>query len=191
MPVSIQIWEADVKIYIMTDMEGVSGIAREDYTIPTNPTYQEGRRLLTADVNACIAGCFDGGATEVVARDAHWAGDNFLTEEIDPRATVDHGARGLWWGCLDRSFDAVMVVGQHAMAGTVDAFLDHTQSSKDWYEFRINGRLMGELGQCAAMAGHFGVPGVMRAGDRASIYPPDRPRRLLTRPAFFSSVRMA
>ena len=157
-----------MKVYIFSDMEGVSGIARPEYTDPASPKYAEGRALLTADMNAAIAGCFDGGATEVVARDAHWSGDNFISEDIDARATIDHGARGQWWGCLDRSFDAAMIVGQHAMAGTVDAFLDHTQSSTSWYEFRINGKLTGEIGQFAAMAGHFGVPVVMLSGDRAA-----------------------
>ena len=157
-----------MKIYVFSDMEGVSGIARPEYTDPSSAKYQEGRRLLTADMNACIAGCFDGGAAEVVARDAHWSGDNFLAEEIDPRVAIDHGARGQWWGCLDRTFDACMIVGQHAMAGTIDAFLDHTQSSTTWFEFRINGKLVGEIGQFAAMAGHFGLPVVMVSGDRAA-----------------------
>ncbi len=157
-----------MKIYIMSDMEGVSGIARPEYTDPANAKYTEGRALLTADVNAAISGCFNGGATEVVARDAHSVGDNFLSAEIDARAIIDHGGRGQWWGALDRTFDAVMIVGQHAMAGTIDAFLDHTQSSTQWYEFRINGKLTGEIGQFAAMAGHFGVPVVMLSGDRAA-----------------------
>ena len=48
----------------MTDMEGVSGIHKMEYTQRGEDRYEEGRRLLTADANAAIARCFDGGATE-------------------------------------------------------------------------------------------------------------------------------
>ena len=158
----------NMKIYMMTDMEGISGVHRVEYTQPEASKYAEGRRLLTGDVNAAVAGCFDGGATEVVVRDGHMNGGNFLLEEMDERVVMDYNARGQWQGCLDRSFDAVMIVGQHAMAGTVDGFLDHTQSSTTWYEFSINGRAVGEIGQFACMAGAFDVPVVMVAGDRAA-----------------------
>jgi len=157
-----------MKVYMFTDMEGVSGIHRVEFTQPGSGRYEEGRRLLTADVNAGVAGCFDGGATEVVVRDAHHDGDNFLVEEIDGRAVIDHGGVGAWGGCLDASFDAAMIVGQHAMAGTLNGFLDHTQSSQSWYEFTINGRAAGEIGQFACLAGAFDVPVVMLSGDRSA-----------------------
>jgi D-amino peptidase len=157
-----------MKVYIFTDMEGVSGIHRVEFTQPGTNRYEEGRKLLTADVNAGVAGCFDGGATEVVVRDAHHDGDNFLMEEVDPRAVIDHGGTAQWYGCIDASFDAAMIIGQHAMAGTLNGFLDHTQSSQSWYEYTINGRAVGEIGQFACLAGAFDVPVVMVSGDRAA-----------------------
>ena len=152
----------------MTDMEGISGIHRVEYVQRGSDRYEEGRKLLTGDVNAAIAGCCDGGATEVVVRDGHGGGDHFLMDEIDERAVIDHGGAGRWCGCLDESFDVVMMVGMHAMAGTLNGFLDHTQSSKSWYEYTINGRAVGELGQFACMAGAFDVPVVMVSGDKAA-----------------------
>jgi D-amino peptidase len=157
-----------MKVYIMTDMEGISGIHNVEYTRPGSARYEEGRRLLTRDVNAAIAGCFDGGADEVYACDAHGGADHFLMEEIDPRAVVDHIAAGHWWGRLDETFGACMIVGAHAKAGTMNAFLDHTQSSESWYDFSINGKSVGETGQWACMAGAFDVPVVMLAGDKAA-----------------------
>lgn len=157
-----------MKIYIMTDMEGVSGIHRVEYVQRGSDRWDEGRRLLTADANAAIAGCFDGGASEVVIRDGHGGADSLLIEEIDRRAVIDHGGEGRWYGCLDESFDAVMIVGQHAMAGTLDGFLDHTQSSTSWYEFTLNGPAVGEIGQFACLAGAFDVPVVLVTGDAAA-----------------------
>jgi len=54
------------------------------------------------------------------------------------------------------------------MAGTMNAFLDHTQSSKHWFDYSVNGRSMGELAQWAMCAGHFGVPMLMVSGDEAA-----------------------
>ncbi len=44
-------------------------------------------------------------------------------------------------------------IGAHAMAGTTNGFLDHTMSSRSWYEYRVNGRLTGEQGMWALCAG--------------------------------------
>ncbi len=157
-----------MKIYIMTDMEGISGIHRAEYVQRGSDRYAEGRALLTADANAAIEGCFSGGATEVHICDAHGGGDHFLMDEIDSRAIITHTSYGRWWATLEETFDGVMIVGQHAMAGTRNGFLDQTQSSTSWYEFSINGRAVGEIGQLACIAGGFGVPVVMVAGDYAA-----------------------
>jgi D-amino peptidase len=157
-----------MKVYIMTDMEGVSGIHKSEYVQRGSDRYAEGRKLFTEDVNAAVAGCFDAGATQVVVRDAHSGGDHLLMDEVDARAVIDHGGAGRWTGELDETFDAAMIVGQHAMAGTPDGFLDHTQSSTSWFEFSINGRPVGEIGQFACIAGGFDVPIVMLSGDKAA-----------------------
>ena len=51
------------------------------------------------------------------------------------------------------------------MSGTAGAVLEHTMSSEAWVEMLINGTPMGEIGLCAGVAGHFGVPFVMVSGD--------------------------
>src|SRR5690349_2302489 len=103
------------KIYIMTDMEGVSGISTQDQTNPTSHHYDGGRRLLCADVNAAIAGAFDGGADEVVVSDGHHSGFNLILSEMDPRATYlrPNGRLDYLHG-IDDSFAGVMCVGYHA-----------------------------------------------------------------------------
>jgi D-amino peptidase len=69
---------------------------------------------------------------------------------------------------MDESYDATFFIGAHAMAGTINAFLDHTQSSLSWFNYSVNGRKMGELGQWAMVAGAFGVPMAMVSGDEAA-----------------------
>ncbi len=159
-----------MKIYIMTDQEGVSGVDNPEMILTDNPRITEAREYLTGDVNAAVDGAFAGGATHVMVLDGHGSGvDNILWDKIDKRATRDTRPNRNWWSSLDSSYDATFFVGAHAMAGTMNGFLDHTQSSVSWHNYYVNGRLMGELGQWALCAGHFGVPLVMVCGDEAAV----------------------
>jgi D-amino peptidase len=158
-----------MKIYIMTDMEGISGICRADQVASGSSCYEAARHLLCADVNAAIAGAFEGGATEVLVSDGHGSGFNFLLEEMDERAVYErpNGALNYLPG-LDESFAGVFCVGYHAMAGTQNGFLDHTQSTTEWLNYFINNRRTGELGQVGTWAGSYGVPVLLVTGDQAA-----------------------
>jgi len=59
-------------------------------------------------------------------------------------------------------------LGAHAMMGTPDGVLCHTQSSRTENRYWYNGVESGELAQCAAIAGHYGVPTIMVTGDEAT-----------------------
>jgi D-amino peptidase len=63
-----------MRIAMITDMEGISGITRWEQVGAGRPMFEEGRRLYTEDVNAAIRGAYNGGATEVVVMDWHGAG---------------------------------------------------------------------------------------------------------------------
>ena len=47
-----------MKLLIAADMEGITGVTRIEHTQSTHPEYQRFRRLMTADVNAAIAGAY-------------------------------------------------------------------------------------------------------------------------------------
>ena len=68
---------------------------------------------------------------------------------------------------IDDSFDAVMFVGYHAMAGTPDATLDHTNSSSKINASSLNGIDLPEAGWNALIAGYHDVPICFVAGDQA------------------------
>lgn len=163
-----------MKIYIVTDMEGISGIRRGDkgFQVPDTPTYPTGQRLLTADVNAAVEGALEGGAKEIVVNDGHGGGSHILVEQLHPEAKLESAVSGRnihYMPSLNKSFAAMFVIGAHAMAGTRKAFLDHTQSSKDWYNYYLNGKKYGEIGQYALAAGYYDVPVVLVSGDLAAI----------------------
>lgn len=152
----------------MTDLEGVSGIDTiEMVSDMGTPSYEYAVKRLMLDVNAAIEGSFDGGATAVYVVDGHGGGNNFIKELLDTRAVQLDSEQ---WQELVRKggIDTFMEVGAHAMAGTLNGFLDHTQNSKTWYNYSVNGRICGEIAQSAIFAGAFHVPFVMVSGDEAA-----------------------
>ena len=161
-----------MKVYISVDMEGVAGVVHEDQTDPTEPRhsaeYNRFRRLMTNEANAAIAGALEAGANAVLVNDSHWLMRNLLAEELNPRAELMSGGpkRLSMVEGIDGGFDAAMFVGYHAKAGTKNATIDHTYTSRV-YEARVNGQPVGELALNAAMAGVHGVPVALVSGDQA------------------------
>jgi D-amino peptidase len=161
-----------MRVYISVDMEGIAGVVHEDQTDPIETRhageYNRFRRLMTNEANAAIAGALDAGATGVVVNDSHWLMRNLLAEELNPVAELLSGGpkRLSMVEGIDGGFEATMFVGYHARAGTRDATIDHTYTSRV-YEARINGQPVGELALNAAMAGLHGVPVALVSGDQA------------------------
>lgn len=157
-----------MKIYILADMEGISGIRLLEQVQKGTAEYPAGCELMMADINVAIAAAFDAGATEVVACDTHGGGGQVLIASMDARAQYETPNLGLLMPSLDTSFAGVILLGHHARAGTLNAFLDHTMSSQSWFECRINDQPVGEVGIEAAYAGHFDVPIIAVSGDAAA-----------------------
>lgn len=159
-----------MKLLIAVDMEGITGVANWDHVTPTHPEYQRFRRLMTADVNAAIAGAFEAGADEIVVADGHWASSNILIEELDPRARLNSGSPSpfsMVQGIAD-GVNAAFFVGYHARIGSQNAILDHTWSSAAVDNLWLNGLLTGEIGLNAALCGSFGVPVLLLSGDQTA-----------------------
>jgi D-amino peptidase len=157
-----------VKILIACDMEGITGVINWDQVNPAHSEYPRYRQLMTRDVNAAIEGAFEAGANEVVVTDGHAGGSNILLEELDPRAHLNQGndapfamAQGIEYGA-----DGVLFIGYHARAGSHNAILDHTWSSRCVHNLWINGTLTGEYGLNGALCGHYDAPVLMISGDQ-------------------------
>lgn len=158
----------NMKIYILADMEGISGIRKMEQVQSDSSEYGPACKLMMADINAAIDAAFAAGATEVVACDTHGGGGQINLADMDPRASYEIPNAGLMMPSLDKSFAGVVLLGHHARAGTLNGFLDHTMSSASWFEFRINGQEVGEIGIEAAYAAHFGVPVIAVSGDETT-----------------------
>ncbi len=160
-----------MKLFVSIDLEGCTGVVTEEQTEPGNPAYEEARRLMRGDLDAVIEGCLAGGADEIVVCDAHDRGANLSADGLPPAVRLVRGSPpplGMMAG-IDESFDAALLVGYHARAGTTAAVLDHTYAYKV-FRVRVDDMIeAGELALNAAVAGCFGVPVVFVSGDEAAV----------------------
>ena len=170
--------QAQLKVFISVDMEGLAGVVANSDVSPTGPDYEHFRAIMAAETNAAVEGALAAGATEVLVRDSHGSKTNLLPAHVHPAARLlrgqSVGPKNMMEG-IDKSFGAVVFVGYHAKAGTPNAILEHT-STGNVVDFSINGVSLPEAGYNAMVAGLYDVPVVFVAGDRAVV---DQVRGLL------------
>ena len=155
-----------MKIFISADIEGIAGVVTPQHGQPGNPEYERARRLMTEEVNAAIAGAFDGGATEVLVNDAHGPMVNLLPEALDERAELLLGRpkpHNMFAG-LTGEYAGVMCVGYHAGASR-PGVLAHTIFGFGFREIRLNDRPCSEATLYGAYAGDLDVPVILISGD--------------------------
>jgi D-amino peptidase len=163
-----------MRVLIMSDMEGVSGIVTWNQVEGGSPMFEESRRLYTEEVNAAVRGALAAGATEIVAVDCHGAGgdwtfNSYVPELLHPDCDwVAHHRWSRYTELLEKGCDAALMVGMHARAGTPDGVMCHTISTVTWRNLWFNDDLVGELGINAALCGHFGCPVALVTGDEAT-----------------------
>jgi D-amino peptidase len=159
-----------MKLFLSTDFEGTSGIVAWEQIIEGNAEYEQGRRLLTAEVNAVITGALNGGATEFVVNDSHHYMRNLHPQDLAGKATLITGKHKPLYMMegLDASFDGVCFVSYHGSIGAEKAILSHTYNPGAIWEVRLDGEIVGESGLNALVAAHYGVPIIFVSGDAAT-----------------------
>lgn len=155
-----------MNVYVMVDIEGISGVYTKTQVGTEGGRYQEGRRYMTEDINACVAGLKAAGVEKVLVRDCH--GGSTTLEWHNACSEADGYICG--YEGDDRfpgleECDAVILLGYHAMAGTAGAVLEHSYSSVSIQNMYINGVKVGEIAMDASMVGERGKKVIMVSGD--------------------------
>jgi D-amino peptidase len=163
--------QSQVKIYVNTDLEGISGVFKFSQTREKDtPLNIQACEYFMGDLSAVIRGLRDGGATEIIILDGHGS-QAVIPHMMEPGAKYITGRPRPGAGnlsLLDSTFAGMVMVGFHAMMGTPDGVLNHTQSSKTENRYWYNGVESGELAQNALIAGYYNVPVIMVTGDEAT-----------------------
>lgn len=156
-------------ILIVADMEGVTGVVTGDQLGPGGFEYERFRRFMTEEVLAAMAGARAAGAGRILVADSHGNGENLLIEMLPDDARVIRSwprPLGMLEG-VDQDIDGVLFVGFHAGTTNPDGVRAHTNSSANLTDLQIGGTSVPEAVWGAAIAGQYGVPVLMLAGDDA------------------------
>jgi D-amino peptidase len=163
--------ERALKVMLLYDMEGITGADEFRKTTVSHPAeYAEGRKSLTADVNAAIAGLKAGGATEIMVVDGHGSGNTQEPDVLEAQLLAPAAMHyrktpfDIYMDSYDHSIDAIVAVGMHAGAGNRIGFLAHTYTSFD-IEYRVNGVPFNESMILAMGSARLKIPVIMVSGD--------------------------
>jgi D-amino peptidase len=154
---------------VRTDIEGATGVDSFTQTRSADAIgdrKEEAMHQLAREANACVEGIrsVDPDAT-ISVWDQHGSGGLF-EEDIEGATYRREGDSVDEYAEADVKYD----VGQHAMAGTVNAPLRHTYSSTTVDYYKLNGTFVGEFGCRALMAGKHGVPTVFVSSDDKALH---------------------
>ncbi|TMU87494.1 aminopeptidase [Bacillus sp. BHET2] len=154
-----------MKIYMSVDMEGITGLVDHTHVDSSKHNYERGRIMMTDEANAVASTAFDLNCKEVLINDSHSQMNNLLIEKLHPETKlISGGAKpySMVQG-LDETYDGAFFVGYHARA-SMKGVMSHSMIFGVRNMF-INDVVVGELGFNAYVAGYYGVPILLVAGD--------------------------
>lgn len=154
-----------MKIYLSVDMEGITGLPDATFVDSSKHNYERARRIMTQEANYVIQAAFGYGAEEVLVNDSHSKMNNLLIDEIHPDALLITGEVkpfSMMQG-LNNTYSGAFFIGYHARAGQ-RGVMSHSMIHAV-RNFFINDYCIGEMGMNAYLAGYYGVPVLLVAGD--------------------------
>ncbi|MBH9965094.1 M55 family metallopeptidase [[Bacillus] enclensis] len=154
-----------MNVYVSVDMEGITGLVDHTQVDSSKHNYERGRAIMTEEANAVIHAAFNSGCSEVLVNDSHSQMNNLLIEKLHPEAKLISGGvkpYSMVQG-LDETFQGAFFVGYHARA-SMKGVMSHSMIFGVRHMY-INDKAVGEMGFNAYVAGYFGVPVLLVAGD--------------------------
>ncbi|WP_270182082.1 M55 family metallopeptidase [Alkalihalobacillus sp. CinArs1] len=154
-----------MKLYLSVDMEGISGIVDDTFVDSSKHNYRRGQELMTQETNHVIEAALASRVEDVIVNDSHSKMNNLLVEKLHEDAKLISGdvkPFSMVEG-LDHTYDGAGFIGYHARA-SLKGIMSHSMihAVKNFY---IDDITVGELGLNAFVAGYYGVPVLLVAGD--------------------------
>lgn len=161
-------------------MEGLAGVTHYGQCYPKQPAqvagYQQACAAMAVEVAWVIEAALNAGIDAIVINDAHSTMTNLSLDAVMNALPEKHRTAALslisgkpkQWAMmagLDETFEAAMLIGYHAMAGTGQAVLAHSFIDAIT-SLKLNGTPVGEITLNQLWAAHHGVPVVLVSGDQ-------------------------
>ncbi len=161
-----------MRLYISADIEGIAGVVSRENLAPGRFEYEPARDWMTEAVLAACEEAKSLGAEEVVVSDSHGGGQNIRYEKMPSYVQLVRSwprPLGMMQGVDVGDYAGALLIGYHAGASNLGGTLAHTVSGEFFHEIRLNGLVVSEAAISAAIAGHYGVPVLMIAGDDVAV----------------------
>ena len=161
-----------MRFYISADIEGVAGVVSRAALLPGGFEYERACDWMTDTVLTACERLRELGAAEVVVSDSHGNGQNIRPERMPAYVRLVRSwprPLGMMQGIEIGVYDGALLVGYHAGSANPRGTLSHTMSGEFFQEVRLDGVAVPESAFSAALAGHFGVPVLMLAGDDVAV----------------------
>lgn len=156
-----------MKAYVSIDLEGLPGISSISQVAPKTSLYSDARKVMTWITNVVARQLLREGFENVTVADSHGYMGNIDYMEVTERIELIQGyprPYSMMIG-IDEGYDAALMIGYHARAGTVRGFLDHTYSSAIIHRIYVNNVAASEYYLNTLYAGYYDVPVILVAGD--------------------------
>jgi len=156
-----------VRAYVSVDAEGLPGIFHPSQLTLEGKMFHELREVMARVVRVVAEELKKHGYSEVWVADSHGFMGNLPYLEVPDGVYLVRGSlrpASMVYG-IERGFELAMFLGYHSAAATPRSIADHTYSGLAFYEVRVNGVRASEFYINALVAGHYGVPVVLVAGD--------------------------
>jgi len=157
-----------MKIYISADIEGITGVTHWDETEKSKSDHREFAKQMTDEVKAACEGAIKAGAKEIWIKDAHDTGRNIIVDDLPQNIKLIRGWSEhpyLMVQELDKSFDALLMIGHHSFSSSSSNPLSHTLNPHTLNYIKLNGEYASEFLIFGYAAATMGVPVVFVSGD--------------------------
>jgi D-amino peptidase len=160
-----------IKLFISSDIEGTCGITHWNETDcdKGGRWYDYFRSQMSKEVAAACEGAAEGGAGDILVKDAHDSARNLIPAELPRGIRIGRGWSGSLYSMVDglqHGFDALAFTGYHSPAHGNGNPLAHTMDTRI-DEILINGIRTSEFLIFSFAAGSLGIPVVFVSGDAA------------------------
>ncbi len=157
-----------MKIFLSTDIEGITGVTHWDETDLEKAEYANAREQMTAEVAAACEGALEAGFTEILVKDAHDSARNLIAAKLPREARLIRGWAPdplMMMQGLDETFQAAAMIGYHSRARSNGSPLAHTMTGA-WVRISLNGQEASEFLLNTYTAAMLKVPVVLVSGDQ-------------------------
>ena len=155
-----------MKAFISVDLEGMPYIVIPGHLGLKGTLYNEARKVATKLTMVVADELHKNGFEGVLIADSHGPMVNLLVEDLPEYVEIVRGfPRPLSMVSGVQECEVALFLGYHAKFGTAKSTFDHTYSGGSINKVEVNGVAASEFLLNAYVAGEFGVPVVLVAGE--------------------------